>query len=236
MRRVARRLRGHFGATARKVAVRSQQPWYWQWIFAIILMLLGYLAGYMHFGGGDYRGLINSVNRLIMDNQSLEAKTVYRERQLQVERAAQQSLAGELAALQDESMRLKEELAFYKGILSGNTAKAELKLHSFKVNKGKLPNQYEYHVLLIQAGRHDKMATGELKLTMNGLRNGEAVSLPLHDGTDIIDPAKVNFKYYQRIDGQFLVPEDVELVTIEASLTETGVSQPKLRQKAELPA
>jgi hypothetical protein len=89
---------------------------------------------------------------------------------------------------------------------------------------------------LIQAGRHDKMATGELKLTMNGLRNGEAVSLPLHDGTDIIDPAKVNFKYYQRIDGQFLVPEDIELVTIEASLTETGVSQPKLRQKAELPA
>ncbi|MDP2248416.1 MAG: hypothetical protein Q8J65_09820, partial [Nitrosomonadales bacterium] len=72
--------------------MRSQQPWYWQWFVAVLLILFGYLAGYWQFTGGDYVGLIRSVNSLLRDNQTLEAKTVYRERQLQVERAAQQSL------------------------------------------------------------------------------------------------------------------------------------------------
>lgn len=235
MRRVARRLRGHFGATAKKVAVRSQQPWYWQWLIAVLLVLFGYLIGYVQFTGGDYGGLINSVNRLVMDNQTLEAKTVYRERQLQVERAAQKSLAEELVALQDEGMRLKEEVAFYKGILNGNSTAGELKLHSFKLNKGKLPNQYEYHILLIQAGRHDRMAQGSLKLSLNALRNGESVKLPLSDGISPIEPIKINFKYYQRIDGNFTLPNDVEVPSVEVSLTEPGAKQEKIRQQVDLP-
>src|SRR5690606_36358537 len=111
----------------------------------------------------------------------------------------------------------------------------ELKLHSFKLNKGKLPNQYEYHVLLIQSGRHDKMAQGSLAFSLNALRQGEQVTLPLTDGTQTIEPIKINFKYYQRIDGNFNVPEDVEAPSVVMSLLEAGSKQVKISQRLDLP-
>ncbi len=235
MRRVSRRLRGHFGATAKRMTVRSKQPWYWQWFVALLLILFGYLVGYWQFTGGDYIGLIQSVNSLLRDNQQLEARTVYRERQLQVERAAQQSLADELAALQDENMELKSEVAFYRGILNENSATGELKLHSFKINKGKLPDQYEYHVLLIQSGRHERAVQGDLKFGLAALQNGEEVSLPLMDGIVAIEPVKVNFKYYQRIDGSFVLPPGISKPSVTLALTEKGQKEPKIRQKLDLP-
>ncbi len=235
MRRVSRRLRGHFGATAKRMTVRSKQPWYWQWLVAIFLILFGYLAGYWQFTGGDYLGLIRSVNNLLKDNQKLEARTVYRERQLQVERAAQKSLADELALLQDENMELKEEVAFYRGILNESAATGVLKLYSFKLNKGKLPGQYEYHVMLIQSGRHDKMAQGSLDLKLSALQNGVPVTLPLSDGLKTIEPIKVNFKYYQRVDGNFVLPPALEKPSVALSLTGNGLKASGIRQQLDLP-
>lgn len=122
MKPVTRRLKRHFGSTAKRVAVRSQRPWYWPWLFAGLLMLAGYLIGYWQFTGGDYSDLRSSVERLTKENQSLQAKMVYSERQLQVEQATQSNLSKELTKLQDEDMRLKEDLAFYKNML-GEKAK-----------------------------------------------------------------------------------------------------------------
>lgn len=235
MRKVTRRLRGHFGTTAKKVVLRPSQPWYSQMLVVSLLVLFGYLVGYWQYSGVDYDTLMRNLNGLLRDNQTLEAKTVYRERQLQVERAAQRSLTEEIAALQDETMRLKEELAFYRGILSENAISGELKLHSFKLNKGKAQNQYEYHVLLIQSGRHDKWAQGKLMLNLKGMKDGEPVTLPLRNGQDLIGPVKINFKYYQRINGQFTLAEVLEEMTVELTLTESGAGQPKITQQLDLP-
>jgi septation ring formation regulator EzrA len=57
------------------------------------------------------------VEHLTKENQSLQAKMVYSERQLQVEQATQSNLSKELTKLQDEDMKLKEDLAFYKNML-----------------------------------------------------------------------------------------------------------------------
>lgn len=235
MRRVSRRLKGHYGVTAKRVTVRTKQPWYWQWLVALALILAGYLAGYWQFTGGNYTGLIQSVNSLLRDNQQLEAKTVFRERELQVERAAQQSLADELAALQDENMELKGELAFYRGILNENSATGELKLHSFKLSKGKLPGQYEYHVLLIQSGRHDRARQGSLELKLKALQNGDEFVSPLMDEITAIEPIKINFKYYQRVDGSFILPPGVSKPSVMLSLTEKGQQQPVISQQLDLP-
>jgi len=217
------------------VTVRAKQPWYWQWLIAFVLIMVGYLIGYWQFTGGNYSGLVQSVNSLLRDNQQLEAKTVFRERQLQVERAAQRSLADELATLQDENMELKSELAFYRGILNESSASGELKLHSFKINRGKLPEQYEYQILLIQSGRHDRAVQGNLDLRFKFLKDGEEVTVPLTDGISTTEPIKVNFKYYQRIDGSFVVPADISRPMVQLSLTEKGKREPSIIQQLDLP-
>jgi uncharacterized protein YlxW (UPF0749 family) len=125
MKRVSRRLKRHFGATAKRVSVRSQRPWYWQWLFASLLLFSGYLIGYWQFTGGDYSSLRDRAERLAKDNQSLQAKMVYNERQLQVEQSTQSNLAKQLTQLQDEDMKLKEDLAFYKSMLNDKSRRGK---------------------------------------------------------------------------------------------------------------
>ena len=105
MRRVRRGIKRHFGATARNVSIRSRRPWYWRLLLAAGLVLLGYLFAYWRIVGGGFDA--QSLQSLRQENSALHASMVRIQRQLQVERAAQSTLAKEIDNLQGESMRLK---------------------------------------------------------------------------------------------------------------------------------
>lgn len=118
MRPVTRRLRRHYGLSARRVTVRSQQPWYWQWLMAGALVVMGYLLAYWQFTGGDQEGLLIKVDRLNKDNVTLQSKLVMSDSQLRIEQATQANLSKQLSTLQEDNMKLKEDLALYKNMLS----------------------------------------------------------------------------------------------------------------------
>ena len=235
MRRVARGFKRHFGVTAKHVAVRSQRPWYWSILMGILLLALGFVCGSWRYSADEVAKLTRHFGEAESENQQLRAKVVHAERQLQVERAAQSNLTKELAQLQDEDVRLKEDLAFYQNILNEKAVIGELKLQSFKLNKASQANQYEYHIMLVQSGKHDAFVKGSMKLALNTIQGGKIMTLPLTgesaNSADII----VNFKYFQRIDGVFTLPSDIQKGVVEANFFESGVSQPRISQKADLP-
>lgn len=118
MKPVRRRIRRHFGLTAKQVAVRSQRPWYFQWLVSALLVLSGYLIAYWQFAAGG-EDVASRLKQALFDNQSLQTKVIQVERQLQVEQAAQHNLDKELNIVQDENIHLKEELLFYKSMVNG---------------------------------------------------------------------------------------------------------------------
>jgi hypothetical protein len=223
-----------FGAAASTVAVRPAVPWYWRVAGVLLLVFVGYIVCYWQLAMEGFGSPVNKLQQLAQENQSLQAKAVYSERQLQVEHAAQISLAKELAVLQDEGMQLKEDVAFYKSILAESDGTGVLKFHSFKLAKGAQAGQYEYHILLVQSGRHDKTVQGNLKLNLSGLQDGKPVTVAVaaNDGPPAL---KVNFKYYQRLDGSFTLPKGVTGQTLEADFLEMGSNQPKISEAVNLP-
>lgn len=233
MKPIARRIRRHFGATAQHVAIRSQRPWYWRLLVIVLLILLGYGLAYWQFVGGGFNA--DSIKNLRQQNQLLHANVVQVERQLQVERSAQTSLAKEMSTVQDESMRLKEDVAFYKNILNDNDGAGELKFYSFRLNKGAQPGRYDYHILLSQSGRHNNAVQGQLRFTLSSAQGEKTVLQPLTMNGDEAAMVKINFKYYQRLEGSLVVPYAAAGATVEASFTESGASQPRISQKADLP-
>jgi len=235
MKRVTRKIRRHFGVSTKHVAVRSQRLWYWQGLAVLVYIALGYLLAYWQLTEGDFGSLTTNLAQTAQDNQQLQGRLVQSERQLQVAQAAQINLAKELVSMQDEAIRLKEDVAFYKNILNENSGANEVKLYSFKVNKGTQPNQYDYHILLLQSGRHDKVVQGSLKFALNATQNDTPVKLPLSDGATTTQAVNINFKYYQRIDGSFVVPKDAVGHSVEVDFIEAHTNQPKLSQKADLP-
>lgn len=201
----------------------------------LALVMLGYVVGFWQYAAGDLNTLTSHVQRLTLENQSLQARIVHQERQLQVEQAAQANLAKELALLQEEDMRIKEDIEFYKSILKVTPGAAgELKLHSFKLTRGSLANQYNYNILLMQSGKHDKLIQGQLNLVLSGTRGGQSVALPV-DGGDGAEGIKINFKYYQRVEGSFVIPDDVAGQALEASFLQTGANQPHITKRMDLP-
>jgi cell division protein FtsB len=109
-------VRNHFGLTARRVAVRSQRPWYFRALLAIACVALGYAIAYwvLH----DTENLAERLQQTKLDNKELEIKLVGAQRELQVELATNNTLAKELASVQDENIKIKEDLFFYKNMVS----------------------------------------------------------------------------------------------------------------------
>lgn len=117
MKPVRRRIRRHFGLTAKQVAVRSKRPWYFQWGVSVLLLVSGYAAAYWQFVGGE--NYYQKFQQITLENQALQTKIIRMERQLQIEQAAQQNLTQELNKVQDENIHIKQDLVFYKNMVKG---------------------------------------------------------------------------------------------------------------------
>ena len=115
MKPVRRNVRRHFGLTAKQVAVRSQRPWYFRILLALLCVALGYAIAYWMLHDSD-----NTREKLVQatqENKDLQSKLVGAQRELQVELATNNTLAKELASVQDDNIKTKEELFFYKNML-----------------------------------------------------------------------------------------------------------------------
>lgn len=234
MKRIARTLRRHFGASYRHVAVRTAFPWYGRLLGLAGLVLLGYLIGYAKYSGDGVAQLREQLNKLNDENRSLRAQSIHVESQKQVNQVAQSDLAKEMAVLQEENGKLKEDVAFYKSILEDGSSVGVLKLHSFKISKSVRSGMYDFRLLLIQSGRHDRNVQGSLQLFLEGTQNGKVVSLPVITDSGVRG-FKVNFKYYQPLDGSFSVPENTNVTSIQAKVYGLGSAEPKLTQSVALP-
>jgi hypothetical protein len=115
MKPVRRKIRRHFGLTAKQVAVRSQRPWYFQWIVAGLFVVVGYLGAYWQLTDGE--NLAAKLNQAVLENQVFQTKIIQVEQQIKIEQASQKNLNEELKLVHDENIKLKEDLLFYKNML-----------------------------------------------------------------------------------------------------------------------
>jgi hypothetical protein len=160
----------------------------------------------------------------------LRTQAIHVERQQQVNTVAQGDLAKDLTTLQEENVRLKADVTFYKSILEESSGVAVVKLHSFKVTHGDQPGEYQYRVLLIQSGKHDKNVQGNLQLTVMGSQNGKPVTQVVMGDKNSQHNGKVNFKYYQPLEGSFMVPGWMTAQDLQAKFFQGGSTEPKLTQ------
>ncbi len=116
MRPVRRKIRRHFGLTAKQVAVRSQRPWYFQWLVAILFVLAGYVLAYWQFAEGE--SLSDQLKQSVLENQHFQTQIIQLEQRVKIEQAAQKNLNEELKVVHDENIKLKEDVLFYKKMVN----------------------------------------------------------------------------------------------------------------------
>jgi len=211
--------------------VRQHQPWK---VWLGIVLLIALMAMFFFLGKGyqsyqfdhlqlERETLISRIGELETRNHNLLQKNAHLDGSSKIERDAYELANQELARLQREWLAQKEELVFYRGIVSPKDAALGVNLQSFVVRKKNNQNHYSYKMILTKSGKSTKRIRGGTNIVIRGEKGGRVSEMKLSDlalenqGKD----AKFAFKYFQVFEGDIALPEGFEPFEVEIGIKPT---------------
>ena len=211
--------------------VKQYQPWK---IWLGVLLLVGLMAMFFYLGKGyqsyeldhlrlERETLVSRIDDLENRNRNLVQKNAHLQGASKIERDAYELANQELVRLQQELLAQKEELVFYRGIVSPNDAALAVNLQSFEVRKKNNQNQYSYKMILTKSGKSTKKIYGGADIVIRGENGGSVSKLALADlrlenpGKD----TKFGFKYFQVFEGDIALPDGFEPFEVEIGIKPT---------------
>jgi hypothetical protein len=166
--------------------------------------------------------LMITVEALGEGNTALRERVAILERAQQVEGKAYEGVDVHLRSLQDEVLALKEEVAFYRGIVSAGKEKG-LKIQTFVVAKENSSGAYRFQLVLTQNLKRVKMISGTVKLNIVDEQNGKPRRLLLSDMSgQQAKSLKFEFKFFQRIEGRFTLPDGFKPDRLQIQVVSKG--------------
>ncbi|MEE8119501.1 MAG: DUF6776 family protein [Gammaproteobacteria bacterium] len=181
--------------------------------------------------------LTQSLRAVRRDSEELGDQLALLEHSSVVDRRARDTVQGSISDMQKEILELREELEFYRGIVSPEDAEAGLKIQDFAVNQGPDPRLYHYRLVLIQAIKHDKRASGTVDVIIYGIQGGEPVGLNLKElAVGGLEGLTFSFKYFQGFEGDLFLPEDFLPGRIEVTVFPGGRQRDAFRRSFNWPA
>lgn len=226
------------------LVVKPHNPWRVR-IFIALAATIVIMAGWVLFEYGRFSSGFDSLEAYrergeLLDTQKeledqvegLREQKAVLERAAQIEKKAYAELDINLKILQAELLELKEELAFYRGIVSPNNASAGLRLQRFKIESTGQPRSYRSKVVLTQVLKNHRLARGYVRLSMEGLLNGQLMTLTLKDLTEKhIKEIKYRFKYFQNLEEDLILPEGFKPLRAMIQVIPTGGKSRKTIEK-----
>jgi TolA-binding protein len=232
-----RRLRGRFGISAPRVAIRTQLPWYWRALGVVLLAGVSLaLAGWIYDAGQRFAGfhqgnseqeIASMRERLAQLEAELEsARTVANssESRLRIESTSLEQLSQQIRTLEEENTRLKADLATFESLAGGQAGDSGLAISRLQIlSLG--GGQYRYRLLLARSGdKKDKEFNGMIQLIATVQRGAETAMMQFPTAGD---PAagqyQVSFRFFQRLEGTFKVAAETPVQRVEVRLVQGGV-------------
>ena len=152
--------------------------------------------------------LLSVKNALRSRDAELEIVSTRRE----VDRQTLELVRKELAGQNDEIAALEEGLAFYRGLMSPGDIAPGLNLHGVELTVGEQPGHYFFRIVLQQEARKHALLKGTLEAVISGVMDGEVAEYSLAELSDDIeaDGIALQFRYFQSIEGQLVLPQGFE--------------------------
>jgi hypothetical protein len=182
----------------------------------------------------ERRALSRDLRMARAENQALKEQVAYLGRSQEIDGAACGSVKQSLTSLQAEASDLREQLAFYRGIVSPQESQAGVRVYDFKVAKTLEANLYKFDLVLIQSVRNDKRTGGNIEVTLEGLRGTQKQTLRLKELVTDPKPDMVfSFKYFEEFSGGFQLPEGFRPLRAVVSLEPQGEGVPTVEDEYE---
>ena len=247
LRALGRRVRQTFGISAPRMAVRTHLSWRWK-TPAVLFLLMG-IAG-MWWWGFDFGQLLGGFNRsAVAETQArleadlaaanaeaarLRTRAAELESDLNVTRGAQATLSRQALDLQTENTQMKEELAFLRRLFSESGRPGTVSIQRVAAERDH-GDVYHFSMLVVRGGNPNDDFAGQVALVANVNVGGQTATLTLPDDQPETAAAlALRFKYYQRVEGTFRVPQGGQLKSLQARVLEDGQSTPRATRSLNL--
>lgn len=231
-------LRGRFGIAAPRVAVRTHIPWYWRVSATVVALAVALaMAGWIYDAGRRFAGFDRSaseeeiaalrqhVARLEAEAARFRGVANASESNLQIERTALDQLSHQVKLLEDENTRLKENLAVFENLASGEIKGDGISVSRLRVDPDGPRGQYRYRMLLAQqSGPKGHEFNGRLQLHIAFQQPGgeNAMIVVPRPGDPGAEKFAVSFRNFRRLEGSFQLPGDVKIKRVEVRLIQDG--------------
>lgn len=200
-------------------------------VLVALLLVAGwglYMLGRAHGSGPDWRfetvqrpspvddDNLRAANwRLRAENRRLSRQLAGLRQSTEVDQYASSELRDALGRMQARLSELKKELAFYRNIVSPKTGDIGARVQNLTVARAGKPDLYDLQFTLIRSMGYEGELSGQVQITLRGLRDGEPVDLAWTELA--LDPSSelvFSFQYYQRLGGAFRLPEDIHPIRL----------------------
>ena len=182
-------------------------------------------GGYSKFAEVQRRRELNAkIESLQDENEKLRADVAAGELARNVDRKAYADVEKNLADLQAQVLKHREELTFYRGIVSPEDGIGGLRVQRFQIVPGSADSHYVLRLVLVQSMRQDAVANGSVSIQLEGMRDSKPAQLLL---SDVARTARADglipfqFRYFQNLEQVIEVPAGFEprAVTVEVRST-----------------
>ena len=230
-----------------QLKVKHHNPWKTRVFILLGLLAIG-VGGWSLFDYGRYKAgydsseadleqlrLVALVDELAGEIDYLREQKAQLERAGQIERKAYNELDTNLKVLQGEILELKEELAFYRGIVSPKDASRGLRLQRFSLEPNGL-RSYRYTVVLTQVLKNDRLVRGRVKLYVEGVQNNQPKTLDLSAlSENSVKELNYRFKYFQNLEGDLVLPSGFRPIRATAQILPSGRQQDMIEKTIDWP-
>lgn len=239
-----KRLRQRFGIGAPKLSIRTHVAWYWRALAVIAILSVSLaLAAWMYDAGMRFAGYKSDESEreiqllrsrvMALDAELTKLRTLASsgESSRLIERVTVEQLTRQARKLELENAALKEDVAFYEGLIPSSDAGSDagVRIEHLRVEPSGTPGEYRYRMLVVNnGGRQSRELKGSLQILVK-MRRGDKdamITLPSEKETNL-ENFQFEIKHFHRLEGVFSAPSGSVLKEVEARLLIDGVVRAK---------
>lgn len=215
-------------------------------LFAVALFISGHLG---HDRGIKTGAGLFSENRQLqqlytekkLEAEALAQRVANLELGLQVDRKAGEDIHAEMVFLKARVAELERETTFYRELMNPNSDNSGLTIGSLDIERTKAPRLYKYQLLVKQLAAQHQLLKGYLEFNIVGNRAPDALEdtnlvvqkVALKDISKDVSVVRMplQFKYFQRFEGEFELPIGFQPEHVEIKAVSTGRGGTKSEKK-----
>jgi len=221
---------------------RKGYRWKMALVFLIVLALVAagcLAAGYYH-GMGDQLNLADQrselrdkVGQLQKQLSQLEEESAIYKHGSELERQASERVRKENISLQNRVSELEEAISFYKSIMSPDKDDKGLRIERLELSSTSEKRRFRFKVVMTQVADNQSYIGGSVSLNLLGVRSGTKESISFDSLSKQVDAGGIpfNFRYFQNINGEILVPRDFVPEQIEVIAQSKGRKATRLEKR-----